>query len=58
MTAIEVYLTYQNMQPVKMLTILLALSFLKPRSSWLLHAPEVRSVEYEVAHQCVPSWRA
>ena len=29
MTAIEVYLTYQNMEPVKMLTILLALSFIK-----------------------------
>jgi caa(3)-type oxidase subunit IV len=29
MTAIEVYLTYQHMQPGKMLTILLALSFLK-----------------------------
>jgi len=29
MTAVEVYLTYQNMQPGKMLTILLALSFLK-----------------------------
>ena len=29
MTAIEVYLTYQNMQPVKMLTILLGLSFVK-----------------------------
>jgi cytochrome c oxidase subunit 4 len=29
MTAIEVYLTYQNMQPGKMLTILLALSIVK-----------------------------
>src|ERR1700681_568517 len=29
MTAIEVYLTYQNMQPGKMLTILLGLSFVK-----------------------------
>jgi len=29
MTAIEVYLTYQNLQPVKMLTILLGLSFVK-----------------------------
>jgi len=29
MTGIEVYLTYQHMQPGKMLTILLALSFLK-----------------------------
>jgi len=29
MTAIEVYLTYQNMEPVKMLTILLGLSFVK-----------------------------
>src|SRR5260370_42154418 len=29
MTGIEVYLTYQNMRPVKMLTILLALSFVK-----------------------------
>jgi len=29
MTAIEVYLTYQSMQPVKMLTILLGLSFIK-----------------------------
>jgi cytochrome c oxidase subunit 4 len=29
MTAIEVYLTYQNMQPLKMLTILLGLSFVK-----------------------------
>jgi cytochrome c oxidase subunit 4 len=29
MTAVEVYLTYQHMQPGKMLTILLALSFLK-----------------------------
>ena len=29
MTAIEVYLTYQNMQPVKMLSILLGLSFVK-----------------------------
>jgi caa(3)-type oxidase subunit IV len=29
MTAIEVYLTYQNMQPVRMLTILMGLSFLK-----------------------------
>src|SRR5215831_8557985 len=29
MTAIEVYLTYQNMQPAKMLTILLGLSFIK-----------------------------
>jgi cytochrome c oxidase subunit 4 len=29
LTAIEVYLTYQNMQPVKMLSILLVLSFFK-----------------------------
>ncbi len=29
MTAIEVYLTYQHMQPVKMLAILLGLSFIK-----------------------------
>ncbi len=29
MTAIEVYLTYQNMQPVKMLTILMGLSLIK-----------------------------
>jgi|SRR5580700_2389297 caa(3)-type oxidase subunit IV len=29
MTAIEVYLTYQNLPPVKMLTILLGLSFVK-----------------------------
>src|SRR2546429_1126053 len=29
MTAIEVYLTYQNMQPGKMLTILLGLSLVK-----------------------------
>jgi len=29
MTAIEVYLTYQNLQPVKMLTILMGLSLLK-----------------------------
>jgi cytochrome c oxidase subunit IV len=29
MTAIEVYLTYQNMAPVKMLSILLGLSFVK-----------------------------
>ena len=29
MTAIEVYLTYQSIQPVKMLTILLGLSFIK-----------------------------
>src|SRR3979411_71771 len=29
MTAVEVYLTYQNMQPAKMLTILLGLSFVK-----------------------------
>jgi cytochrome c oxidase subunit 4 len=29
MTAIEVYLTYQSMRPVKMLTILLGLSFIK-----------------------------
>jgi caa(3)-type oxidase subunit IV len=29
MTAIEVYLAYQNLQPVRMLTILLALSFVK-----------------------------
>ena len=33
MTAIEVYLTYQSMQPVKMLTILLGLSFIKSRST-------------------------
>ncbi len=29
MTAIEVWLTYQNMQPVKMLTILMGLSLIK-----------------------------
>jgi caa(3)-type oxidase subunit IV len=29
MTAVEVYLTYQRMQPAKMLTILLGLSFVK-----------------------------
>ncbi len=29
MTAIEVYLAYQNLQPVRMLTILLGLSFVK-----------------------------
>src|SRR5256885_12267169 len=29
MTAIEVYLTYRRMQPTKMLTILLGLSFVK-----------------------------
>ena len=29
MTAIEVYLTYQNLEPVRMLTILLGLSFVK-----------------------------
>jgi cytochrome c oxidase subunit IV len=29
MTAIEVYLTYQNMEPVKMLTILMGLSLIK-----------------------------
>ena len=29
MTAIEVYLTYQNMQPAKMLTILMGLSLIK-----------------------------
>ena len=29
MTAIEVYLTYQHMQPVRMLTIPLGLSFIK-----------------------------
>ena len=29
MTAVEVYLTYQRMQPMKMLTILLGLSFVK-----------------------------
>jgi len=29
MTAIEVYLTYQNMPPVKMLTILMGLSLIK-----------------------------
>jgi len=29
MTAIEVYLTYQNMQPTKMLTILMGLSLIK-----------------------------
>ena len=28
-TAIEVYLTYQNMQPVRMLTILMGLSLIK-----------------------------
>jgi cytochrome c oxidase subunit 4 len=29
MTAIEVYLTYQNMEPIKMLTILMGLSLIK-----------------------------
>ena len=29
MTAIEVYLTYQNMQPIRMLTILMGLSLVK-----------------------------
>jgi cytochrome c oxidase subunit 4 len=29
MTAIEVYLTYQNMEPVRMLTILMGLSLVK-----------------------------
>src|ERR1700741_1638805 len=29
MTAIEVYLTYQNLQPVRMLTILMGLSLVK-----------------------------
>ena len=29
MTAIDVYLTYQNMQPVRMLTILMGLSLIK-----------------------------
>jgi len=29
MTAIEVYLTYQNVQPVRMLTILMGLSLIK-----------------------------
>src|SRR5438552_15442288 len=29
MTAIEVYLTYQNMQPLRMLTILMGLSLVK-----------------------------
>ena len=29
LTAIEVYLTYQNMEPMTMLTILLGLSFIK-----------------------------
>jgi caa(3)-type oxidase subunit IV len=29
MTAIEVYLAYQNMQPARMLTILMGLSFVK-----------------------------
>src|SRR2546430_10916992 len=29
MTAIEVYLTYQNMEPLKMLTILMGLSLIK-----------------------------
>src|SRR5438270_5239717 len=29
MTGIEVYLTYQNMEPVKMLTILMGLSLIK-----------------------------
>src|SRR5438105_14321936 len=29
MTAVEVYLTYQNMEPVKMLTILMGLSLIK-----------------------------
>src|ERR1700676_2055463 len=29
MTAVEVYLTYQRMQPVKMLTILMGLSLIK-----------------------------
>jgi len=30
MTGIEVYLAYQNMEPVRMLTILMGLSLLKP----------------------------
>ena len=29
LTAVEVYLTYQNMQPMKMLTILMGLSLIK-----------------------------
>jgi caa(3)-type oxidase subunit IV len=29
MTAVEVYLTYQNLQPVRMLTILMGLSLIK-----------------------------
>ena len=29
MTAIEVYLTYQNMEPIRMLTILMGLSLIK-----------------------------
>jgi cytochrome c oxidase subunit IV len=29
MTAIEVYLTYQNLEPIKMLTILMGLSLIK-----------------------------
>jgi cytochrome c oxidase subunit 4 len=29
MTAIEVYLTYQNLQPIRMLTILMGLSLIK-----------------------------
>jgi caa(3)-type oxidase subunit IV len=29
MTALEVYLTYQNMEPIKMLTILMGLSLIK-----------------------------
>lgn len=29
MTAVEVYLTYQNLQPIRMLTILMGLSILK-----------------------------
>ena len=29
MTAVEVYLTYQNMQPIRMLSILMGLSLLK-----------------------------
>ncbi|HZC80499.1 MAG TPA: cytochrome C oxidase subunit IV family protein [Nitrospiraceae bacterium] len=29
MTAIEVYLTYQNLEPIRMLTILMALSLVK-----------------------------
>jgi hypothetical protein len=42
MTAIEVYLTYQNMQPVRMLTIFDGLVARKGGAyHWLLHAHEV-----------------